>query len=116
MAMTIDGSTGVTFPDATTQNSSPIGVGQTWQDVKASRAYATTYTNSTGKPIQIMVAASNTGATFNITLTISGVVAAYQAGTTAGNTLMVSGIIPNGATYSVTVTTMSAALYWAELR
>ena len=30
-----------------------IGVGQTWTDVTASRAFSVTYTNTTGKPIKI---------------------------------------------------------------
>jgi len=34
---------------------SEIGVGQTWQDVTSSRAKNTTYTNSTGKPIQVFI-------------------------------------------------------------
>ena len=31
-----------------------IGVGQTWQDVTASRALGVTYTNTTGKPIHVI--------------------------------------------------------------
>ena len=38
-----------------------IGVGQTWQDVTASRAAGVTYTNSTGKPIQISIVINATG-------------------------------------------------------
>ena len=34
---------------------SSLGVGQTWQNVTSSRALGTTYTNSTGKPIQVSV-------------------------------------------------------------
>lgn len=46
-----------------------IGVGQTWQDVSASRAINTSYQNSTGKPI--MVAISTTGSnadTFDVSV------------------------------------------------
>ena len=42
---------------ATTANvyGTSLGWGQTWQDVSASRALDTTYTNTTGKPIQVFV-------------------------------------------------------------
>lgn len=36
-------------------NDQAFGIGQTWQDVTASRALGTTYTNSTGKPVQVSV-------------------------------------------------------------
>lgn len=38
-----------------TANSYDIGVGQTWQNVTASRAFGVTYTNTTGKPIVLMI-------------------------------------------------------------
>ena len=36
-------------------NDQAVGVGQTWQDVTTSRSLNTTYTNTTGKPIQVSV-------------------------------------------------------------
>ena len=36
-----------------------LGVGQTWQDVLASRAVNTSYQNTTGKPIQLFIRGSN---------------------------------------------------------
>ena len=44
-----------TAAQAKVLNDQAFGVGQTWQDVTASRALGTTYTNSTGKPIQVSV-------------------------------------------------------------
>lgn len=41
-------------------NDQAFGIGQTWQDVTASRALGTTYTNSTGKPIQVSVVVRDT--------------------------------------------------------
>jgi len=38
-----------------------IGVGQTWQDMTASRAHGVTYTNSTGKPITAVINVSDSG-------------------------------------------------------
>ena len=39
----------------------PIGVGQTWQDVSASRTTNTVYTNTTGRPIMVVLFADGSG-------------------------------------------------------
>ena len=98
-----------------------VGIGQTWQDVKASRALATTYTNSTGKPIFVSVTVAWGNATASITLTIDGIVAQYQESNpdSSAISMAVSAVIPDGSTYSVTQTSNVAAgtiQYWAELR
>jgi hypothetical protein len=87
-----------------------IGVGQTWQDVTASRAVNTTYTNTTGKPIFWHVDINSS----NVTPTIAGV--AFQ--TTASvnnntNTSAINLIVPVGATYS---TAGGGITFWIELR
>jgi hypothetical protein len=46
-------SDGTTWTSATPAGG--IGIGQTWQSVTGSRALGTTYTNSSGKPIQVHV-------------------------------------------------------------
>ena len=52
---------------------SSLGVGQTWQNVTSSRALGTTYTNSTGKPIQVSVTAELGGVgTSNTHLFVNG--------------------------------------------
>jgi len=94
-----------------------IGVNQTWQDVTASRAIGTTYTNSTGKPILVSMTFSCSSANSVQGLTINGVVvyatAVNVVGFPAGFTLLV----PNGGTY-VTVTNLGTLtkITWAELR
>lgn len=78
-----------------------VGVGQTWQDVSASRAGSTTYTNSTGRPITLNIVwvMGTSGAT--ILVTVSGSVVARSSAVGAGEVAAVGGvIIPNGATYS----------------
>ena len=92
---------------------SSLGYGQTWQDVTASRVAGTTYYNATGKPIVVMIGASNTTAS-TIALTIGGVVCwgAVLPTNLAGG----SGgfIVPSGASYVGTGwTTLSK---WTELR
>ncbi|WP_082143197.1 phage tail protein [Pseudomonas fildesensis] len=96
---------------------SALGIGQAWQDVTASRAWATTYTNNTGKPIQVNVVARDPVAgNFSISLYVGGVKIA-ETYLSASSQNWVSGIVPPGATYRAerqdtndTITT------WAELR
>ena len=54
-------------------NDQAFGVGQTWQDVTTSRALGTTYTNSTGKPIQVSVVVRDTGNYDNLNFFVDGV-------------------------------------------
>ena len=97
-------------------SSSTLGMNQLWVDVKASRAAANTYTNSTGRPI--MVAISCTGSqSQNATLVIGGVNVA-QTGIGTSNVAWngnITGVVPNGATYSLTVVGAVINL-WTELR
>lgn len=115
MAMTISGTSGLTFPDTTTQAAaavSPIGVSQTWQNVTGSRAASTTYTNSTGKAIAVSVEAYPRDV--SCSLTVGGVVASVGnagAGSYARQPLFA--IVPNGVTYSYAGNGFE---YWAELR
>ena len=81
-----------------------IGVNQTWQNFTGSRSASTTYTNSTGKPIQLSV--RNTNA---VTITVNGLALGFLS-SAAGSTM--NAIIPNGGTYSYTGTIDS----WFELR
>jgi hypothetical protein len=81
--------------------------GQTWQDVTSSRVGGTVYTNTTGRPIQLLT--SSPGAT-SPTLTIATQTILYiiPLSVNAG----FSAIIPAGATYSISVTQAK----WLELR
>ena len=82
--------------------SSSLGVGQSWQNVTASRASGVTYTNTTGKPILVVVN------TYNGTPIVDGVTLRYLGLATEGGW---SFIVPSGSTYSVT-----GVQSWAELR
>jgi len=91
-----------------------IGSGQTWTDVKASRATGTTYTNSTGRPIMVVVgptAAAGVSGVFNISS-----VAVASITSTGSAASLFSFIIPNGVTYSVTNTASYVVSTWYELR
>jgi len=85
-----------------------FAVGQTWQDVKASRAANTNYTNTTGRPIQVNIVTADANAR---SITVGGVVAAYTFATYGGNYFLTA-TIPPGSTYSYSGTFSN----WAELR
>ena len=94
-----------------------LGVGQTWQNVSGSRAYSTTYTNSTGKAIMVSILAttpSATQATCNFYVdgvSIGGFGMSQSGGIQNGGSF----IVPAGSTYYVTASNFSAPS-WFELR
>jgi hypothetical protein len=101
------GSNTITMPASTgtaALTSDVIGVNQTWQNMTSSRAFGTTYTNSTGKPIALSIFA--TGATPNLTVGSTIFIGASASGTAFT-------IVPNGGTYSATSGTLNT---WYELR
>ena len=88
-----------------------IGIGQSWQNVTAQRAANVTYTNTTGRPIQVFIQSHNlhqsgsfviNGIPFQFAFSTE----AYLAGQN------VSFIVPAGNTYSVDL----PFLMWLELR
>lgn len=88
--------------------STDLGVGQTWQ--KPSRSLGATYTNDTGKPIQVFICANLDVGSFNV----SGVVMDINDGSTY---CFINCIIPAGATYSLRSIYGGASIVsWAELR
>ena len=94
---------------------SGIGVGQTWTNVTSSRANNTTYTNSTGTPIQVMVS-SNMATNVRMQTFISGTQAADGGISTAyGGMAYSSFIVPNGITYKINMV-YGSIVYWWELR
>lgn len=117
---TIDGSQLVAASVTSTQLATavqPIGVGQTWTNVTGSRATGTTYTNSTGRPIMVVVTPVASGSligTFNIAGSAVGVVQFTPSGGGGGSPFFY--IIPNGVTYSVTNNANFSISYWWELR
>lgn len=102
---------------------SSLGYGQTWQSV--TRSAATTYYNSTGKPIVVSVipvTAGSVGIAFRLAfeingLDIHGVVASMPAmyGISSGYGDQRTMIVPSGASYAVTVSGCTISS-WFELR
>ncbi|APW37662.1 hypothetical protein RD110_11040 [Rhodoferax koreense] len=107
---------------ATLRDQADAITNQTWQNLTASRAINTTYTNSTGR--SIMVAASASGLVANSTLAVAwniagvsgiGINVATAGSTPANTTLTACALIPNGATYVFAVT-QGSLTSWFELR
>lgn len=82
-----------------------LGVGQTWQNVTASRSAGVTYTNSTGKPIFIFFYSGSSG----VTIVVDGINIGSMT-TATGNSC--GFVVPNGSTYSAATKPTT----WSELR
>lgn len=93
-----------------------LGYGQTWQNLTGSRNAATTYYNTTGKPI-FVAATFNIGAAGTASFTVNGV-------TTNGSSFNAAGtgataayfVVPVNGSYSATSTLFSGLNEWRELR
>ena len=96
-----------------------IGVGQTWQNVTASRAFGTLYTNTTGKPIFISVHGRGAPNHGKIEMYVDGVFMGQQGVTSvasAGMDATMNAIVPNGSTYQVNNVLGATLITWSELR
>ena len=98
-SVSFDGSANVSI--ATTMQQG-LGVGQTWQDVTASRSSGVTYTNSTGKPIFVRVI-NIVGNNEWLVGFVNGMVVDRARDTyhTGRPEVSVGFIVPNGASYRV---------------
>ena len=91
-----------------------LGYGQDWQVLTGSRFAGTTYYNTTGKPIFLMVEGSgNVNST--ITITINGVVAWHNQASGSAIAGPATIPIPVNASYIVAFTG-SSLQSWSELR
>ncbi|MEN4919715.1 phage tail protein [Achromobacter spanius] len=93
-----------------------FGVSQTLQDVTASRALDTVYTNSTDRPISVYVRTSSSASTAYIILFMDQSpisIATYTPGTTTG--LSITGVIPPGASYRAAAVS-TTLVSWKEYR
>lgn len=106
-----------------------IGNGQTWQNLTSTRAVNTNYTNSTGKPIMVVVSLSSTngggtGGATTATALVGGVNVAYGLNSDSSGfyqtPISLSFIVPTGAVYRINTTadagTSVGVSLWSELR
>ena len=99
-------------------DASQLGVGQTWQDVTASRAQNTVYQNTTGKPIALSINSSTVGGYGKIQVSVDSVTWVEVGGQwpdTSGAARMDSGftIVPAGHYYKYINQSFAR---WTELR
>ena len=105
---------GKVLQDNKLDKTSAFGVGQTYQDVTASRTSGTTYTNTTGKMITVIFQLSSTNSA-TATATVDG----KSAGQLVNNPQYVTSVsmcfpVPPNSTYKITGT-MSGSK-WIEVR
>lgn len=93
----------------------PIGVGQSWVNQTSIRVASTNYTNTTGRPIMVSVAAYGTTNAV-IVATVGGVNLYGSDAGTGGRGSSITFIVPNGVVYSVSMSNITAFQSWAELR
>ena len=93
--------------------STDLGVGQTWQDVTSSRSFGITYTNNTGRPIQVAVTSGGGSSGFRAYINGIEIIRSYSNYNTNVPQHGITLIIPNGSTYSFTGGQLQI---WAELR
>lgn len=93
-----------------------FGVGQTWQDFTTSRVSGTTYTNSTGKTIHVLILIGDTQGKA-LKVSVGGLTYTANYDVAPSGAYPFSFPVPNGATYSLTWGTESADLkFWWEMR
>ena len=91
-----------------------IGNGQTWQNVTTSRAFGTTYVNTTGKPIFLSLRWIQANAS-SVSLKVDNIEVDYGSQQNIGGGGALQAIIPNGSSYYIT-NSGQQGFVWAELR
>ena len=109
-----------TLPSHAVNHGQVLGLGQTWQNLIASRALATNYTNTTGKPISVFVSLNNPGASAGYCIAFAGGVTVAHINFPAVNdglnkVMPLYFIVPPGNIYSVSAT-FATVYEWSELR
>ena len=103
-----------TVPTFTIPSASGVGVGQTWQNVKTTRAADTIFTNSTGAPI--MVALSfYLSHDRNVSVYINNLMILSSGSPADDSYHNLTFIVPNNSTYKVTTNGWGLDV-WTELR
>lgn len=92
-----------------------LGVGQTWQNVTASRAFNTNYTNNTGRTIEVSVICTSEAGVRTLEPLVDGVSLGQSYDSSSGR-ITRTFIVPKGATYRVNLSGPSTLHYWVELR
>ena len=107
----------VTAAQAKALNDQAFGVGQSWQDVKSERSLGTTYTNTTGKPIYVIVVNEFQNYGDPVEVFVNDIkLLSVDKGLGAGWLADTSFVVPPGNTYRVEKTVYPNIQSWVELR
>ena len=91
-----------------------FGVGQIWQDVTSSRNLESTYSNGTGKPIQVAITIAGQNNFSPSVLFVNGLeIVRVSNSTQYGQDKNICIVIPSGSTYRLSGSAFSR---WSELR
>lgn len=94
-----------------------FGEGQSWQNVKASRAAGVTYTNSSGKMIAVSISTRN-GAIISTATVDTVVVSAFTSNNSGTILSSIFLLVPSGSTYGISSSASLAGTdtSWVEFR
>jgi hypothetical protein len=91
----------------------PIGLGQGWLEVDSVRTTGVTYTNATGRGLNMYLCFDNRSSRSALVSTDpEGAITFLGASSSGANNLSTSPVIPSGCTYKANKNTFN----WAELR
>lgn len=90
-----------------------LGNNQSYQDLTSSRAYGTSYTNSTSSPIFVSVYG---GGNTTMNAYVNGVLVQQSVFTIGGTNTNTAFIVPAGNTYQVNIGSGGSPIRWTELR
>lgn len=97
-----------------------LGSGQTWQNMTGvgGRAQNANITNSTGRPIQVVISGTMSNGSTHLILTVGGIaIVGQDVQDVAGQYATISAIVPNGTTYTLSTSLGTITITnWAELR
>lgn len=92
-------------------NSHVLGVGQSWQNVKASRTRQTNYTNTTGRTIGVYITFTEGGSANYNAISVDGIPIGFSSGTGGMSNFF---LVQPGSVYRTNTTTKLET--WSELR
>ena len=107
----------VTAAQAKVLNDQAFGVGQNWMNVKSERSLGTTYTNTTGKPIYVIVVNEFQNYGDPVEVFVNNIkLLSVDKGVGIGWFGDTSFVVPAGQTYKVTKEAYPNIQSWVELR
>lgn len=92
-----------------------LGINQTWQDVKNNRFADTTYTNTTGFPIQLSVLIRDAGTGSPFSFFVDNIAVMDVNDIAVDQFLLFNFIVPNGSNYRISPR-LNTVSKWIELR